>query len=71
MAVAWQERQRRLVQEELHNHPIESGQCAVLARRLLPLAKEIDAEAHNLLLTPKVGRFLPLRQGQRRWASHR
>ena len=70
MTVAWSDEQRNQVQDALTHHPLDSGQCAALARALLPVAVELDPGAHNVLLTPTSGRYLVLRDRPRRWYYH-
>jgi len=72
MAVEWSPAQVARVEEAITQHPADSGQCADLARRIVPIGQERDPDAHALLIRPRPrrGRYVLPRIGHLRWQHH-
>jgi len=71
MAVEWSDSQSESLQKLLDRYPVASGQCGVLARAILPIARNLSGEARGLRITPKpgVGYFVVTKSG-RSWPCH-
>lgn len=71
MAIAWDPSQATRVSDILSRYPVDSGQCALAAREIHPVARERDPGAGAWQLWPGEGRYVvpkvPLR---RPWYYH-
>lgn len=56
MTIPWPSTQAQVVSAAIDAHPPESGQCAALARQLVPEAQQIDRDATGVVIRPKPGR---------------
>lgn len=67
MAVGWSERQEGVVRGALAEHDVDSGECALAAAKILPVALERDRSAVARRCDPNYGRFV---SPQRKWYHH-
>lgn len=71
MALRWHHEQLARLEKALEQHPIDSGRCAALARRVHEVAKEGGDDPRGHFLTPRAGRWiLPKVPHPPSWASH-
>ena len=70
MALNWSPTQRSSVEQALRDFPLLSGECANLARRILPIAVALDPAAQALVIAPRRGRFVCQRGSSHRWFHH-
>jgi hypothetical protein len=67
VAFAWTPDQRKRVEAVLSKYPVESARCAIAAKRIHPIAIELDVDAEVWRCSPRYGRFV---DPQRRWFHH-
>ena len=72
MALDWESTETTALGIAMGNHPIESGRCAALARRVMEVATPRDSGAHGLQVRPRSSaRFVvPKHTPKPRWNSH-
>lgn len=71
MPIRWNTRQLREVQAALNKFHAGSSKCAAAARTILPLARELDANAQGIHLRPKdAAPYLLTRSGSRKFFHH-
>ncbi len=72
MSIPWNPSQRERVTALIDAHPARSGECAVLARGILPVARERDGSAEGLLIRPRPGYgvYVVPRIGETTWYHH-
>lgn len=72
MSILWNRRQRERVTALMDAYPARSGECAALARALLPVAWERDRGAEGLLIRPRPGYgvYVVPRVGEVMWFHH-
>lgn len=72
MAISWTPRQLEQVVDLIEAHPARIGRCADLARRILPIARDVDPRAHGVVIRPLPGRgwFVEPRIGGTMWRHH-
>ncbi|HEY5957099.1 MAG TPA: hypothetical protein VIV60_11120 [Polyangiaceae bacterium] len=67
MSIAWSSEQLAKVARVLKENDVDSSRCAVAAKRILPVARELDPNAIGRRCTPRFGRFV---DPKRRWFYH-
>jgi hypothetical protein len=72
VAIPWTDPDRLSVAQAIADHPIDSGRCAALARRVLAVAMPIDTNARGVQLKPRApARWLvPKHPHVPYWSSH-
>lgn len=72
MAIPWNDTNRLSVAQAIADHPIDSGRCAALARRVLAVANPGDPAARGVQLKPRApARYLvPKHPDVPYWCSH-
>lgn len=72
MAIPWNDTNRLSVAQAIADHPIDSGRCAALARRVLAVANPGDPAARGVQLKPRApARYLvPKHPHVPYWCSH-
>lgn len=72
MPIRWSRVQLQQVSALIDAHPVRSGECADLARRILPVARERDAAAAGMVIRPLPdhGIYVVPRVGGTRWRHH-
>ncbi len=72
MALTWSDDELVAIERAMKSHPIESGRCAALARRVFELAERTDSSTHGLQVLPKTpARFVvPKLPHPPLWYSH-
>lgn len=69
--IGWNEQQRSHVASALATHPLLSNRCAQAARTILPTAREVDADAHGVVIEPPLGALYVQPKGLAvRWYHH-
>lgn len=67
MSIAWSSEQLAKVTRFLKENDVSSSRCAVAAKKILPVAKELDPAAIARRCTPRFGIFV---DPKRRWFYH-
>ncbi|MFV8751241.1 hypothetical protein ACNOYE_11920 [Nannocystaceae bacterium ST9] len=69
--IDWSDHQRSQVESTLASHPVLSNRCAQAALGILPTAREVDEEAHGLVIQPPLGALYVQPKGlAARWYHH-
>lgn len=72
MSLEWDAGETQSIESAIRQHPVDSGRCAALARRVYTVAQSRDADTHGLQVRPKKpARFVvPRIDSPPRWSSH-
>lgn len=72
MSLDWDAQEKQGIEAAIAAHPIGSGQCAALARRVHAIAEPRDPKTHGLQVRPRrPARFIvPKSPAAPRWFSH-
>jgi hypothetical protein len=71
VAIRWEPDERAQVEDGIARYPVESNHCAALARIVHRLASPRDDRTRGLQIRPKSpARWIVLKRGAPRWASH-
>lgn len=72
MAIPWTGPQSDRVGALIGAHPPDGGRCADLARAILPIARDLDGNAHGCVIRPLPGhgRYVAPRVGGTMWRHH-
>lgn len=72
MSLEWDAGETQGIENAIQEHPVDSGRCAALARRVYMIARPSDPHAHGFQVrAKKPARFVvPKLDSPPRWSSH-
>jgi hypothetical protein len=68
--IHWKPNQKKRVASALRRHPRTSDRCAKAAQAILPVAREVDGEAHARVIEPVGAVYIQPKGLDVRWSHH-